>query len=168
MVVPSTKAELLEAIATTFDRLTIDLARGSTDRAREASLAGHAAGIMMIPADLVAYLIGWNDLVLKWLDRDDRGEPVDFTEAGFKWNELGLLAQKFYRDHEALDWVSLLARLTEAKTRLVNTISARSDAELYGGPWYGKWTKGRMIQFNTSSPYANARVRIRKWLKEKG
>lgn len=38
----------------------------------------------MSPADLVAYLIGWNDLVLKWLDRDDRGEPVDFTEAGFK------------------------------------------------------------------------------------
>jgi len=24
---------------------------------------------------------------------------------------------------------------------------------------------GRMIQFNTSSPYANARGRLRKWLK---
>ncbi len=51
----------------------------------------------MSPADLVAYLIEWNNLVLKWLDRDDRGEPVDFPGAGFKWNELGLLAQKFYR-----------------------------------------------------------------------
>ena len=168
MAVPSSKAELLAAIATTFDRLTADLARVPTDRVREASLAGHAAGTTMSAADLVSYLIGWNELVLKWLDRDDRGEPVDFPEAGFKWNELGLLAQKFYRDHEALDWVSLLARLSEAKTRLVDTISARSDPELYGGPWYGKWTKGRMIQFNTSSPYANARVRIRKWLKEKG
>ncbi|NPD17162.1 ClbS/DfsB family four-helix bundle protein [Xinfangfangia sp. D13-10-4-6] len=168
MAVPSSKAELMAAIATTYDRLTADLARVPTDRVREASLAGHVAGTMMSPADLVAYLIGWNDLVLKWLDRDDRGEPVDFPEAGFKWNELGLLAQKFYRDHEALDWTSLLARLNEAKIRLVDTISARSDAELYGRPWYGKWTKGRMIQFNTSSPYANARVRIRKWLKEKG
>ena len=78
------------------------------------------------------------------------------------------LCERTWGFHEALDWVSLLARLTEAKTRLVDTISARSDAELYGGPWYGKWTKGRMIQFKTSSPYANARVRIRKWLKEKG
>ena len=168
MAVPSSKAELLAAIATTFDRLTADLARVPTDRVREDSLVGHAAGTMMSPADLVAYLIGWNDLVLKWLDRDDRGERVDFPEAGFKWNELGLLAQKFYRDHEALDWTSLLARLNEVRTRLVVTISARPDAELYGGPWYGKWTKGRMIQFNTSSPYANARVRIRKWLKETG
>ncbi|KFI24545.1 hypothetical protein CG51_17830 [Haematobacter missouriensis] len=168
MAVPSSKAELLAAIATTFDRLTADLARVPTDRVREDSLVGHAAGTMMSPADLVAYLIGWNDLVLKWLDRDDRGERVDFPEAGFKWNELGLLAQKFYRDHEALDWTSLLARLNEVRTRLVDTISARPDAELYGGPWYGKWTKGRMIQFNTSSPYANARVRIRKWLKETG
>ncbi|WP_353959734.1 ClbS/DfsB family four-helix bundle protein [Corynebacterium atrinae] len=24
-------------------------------------------------------------------------------------------------------------------------------------PWYGKWTMGRMISFNTSSPYADAR-----------
>ena len=168
MAGPSSKAELLAAIATTCDRLTADLARVPTDRVREDSLVGHAAGTMMSPADLVAYLIGWNDLVLKWLDRDDRGERVDFPEAGFKWNELGLLAQKFYRDHEALDWTSLLARLNEVRTRLVDTISARPDAELYGGPWYGKWTKGRMIQFNTSSPYANARVRIRKWLKETG
>ncbi|MFE3838233.1 ClbS/DfsB family four-helix bundle protein [Pseudogemmobacter sonorensis] len=33
-------------------------------------------------------------------------------------------------------------------------------------PWYGKWTKGRMIQFNSTSPYANARGRIRKWLRD--
>ncbi|EQB9714967.1 ClbS/DfsB family four-helix bundle protein, partial [Yersinia enterocolitica] len=30
-----------------------------------------------------------------------------------------------------------------------------------------KWTMGRMIQFNTASPYANARGRLRKWLKTK-
>ncbi|MFQ1064874.1 ClbS/DfsB family four-helix bundle protein [Bordetella trematum] len=28
--------------------------------------------------------------------------------------------------------------------------------------------QGRMIQFNTSSPYANARVRLRKWKKANG
>ncbi|HGU7194519.1 TPA: ClbS/DfsB family four-helix bundle protein, partial [Yersinia enterocolitica] len=31
---------------------------------------------------------------------------------------------------------------------------------------YGKWTMGRMISFNTSSPYSNACSRLRKWAKE--
>ncbi|WP_426141396.1 ClbS/DfsB family four-helix bundle protein [Pseudomonas sp. DWP3-1-2] len=168
MTVPTSRAELLAAITRTFDRLMADLTKVPPDRAREATMNGHAAGTTMSPADLVAYLVGWNELVLKWLDRDDRDESVDFPETGFKWNQLGLLAQKFYADHDALEWHERLARLTDAKTRLVATITARSADELYGSAWYGRWTKGRMIQLNTSSPYANARARLRTWLKAQG
>ncbi|MCA7584671.1 ClbS/DfsB family four-helix bundle protein, partial [Escherichia coli] len=48
---------------------------------------------------------------------------------------------------------------------LVNLIDDRTDDILYGRPWYKKWTMGRMISFNTSSPYANANGRLRKWAK---
>lgn len=164
MAVPTSQSELLIAVTTTFEKLACDLARVPDARAREATVDGHVGGTWISPADLVAYLIGWNELVLKWLDRDDRGEGVDFPETGFKWNQLGLLARKFYADYRHLEWPELLARLSAVNALLVETISHRSDAELYGHPWYGKWTKGRMIQFNTSSPYANARARIRRWL----
>ncbi|MAY63773.1 MAG: hypothetical protein CML29_16345 [Rhizobiales bacterium] len=167
MSVPRSKSDLLDAISKTFDRLVQDLARVPVDVAREKSLEGHAAGTLMSPADLVAYLIGWNELVLKWLEHDDRGEPVDFPEDGYKWSQLGALAQKFYDHYRDLDWPELLDRLQGAKAGLVATIIERSDEELYGQPWYDKWTKGRMIQFNPSSPYANARRRIRAWLREK-
>ena len=167
MAIPTSKTELLAAIDTTFDRLLVDLSKVPPDRTRERSMDGHAAGSTISPADLVSYLIGWNELVLKWLELDDSGAPVDFPETGFKWNQLGLLARKFYRDYEALDYPHLLERLREAKGHLVETISARSDRELYGAAWHGKWSKGRMIQFNSSSPYANARGRIRKWLKSR-
>jgi len=33
--------------------------------------------------------------------------------------------------------------------------------------WYDKWTFGKMIQLNTSSPFKNAKDRIRKWKKTK-
>jgi hypothetical protein len=127
MAVPSSKAELLAAMTTTFENLMADLAKVQPNRAREATMNGHAGGTAMSPADLVAYLIGWNELVLKWLDRDDRGEPVDFPEAGFKWNQLGLLAQKFYADYSTLNWQELLARLKDAKAGLIATITTRSD-----------------------------------------
>ncbi|MFD2173403.1 ClbS/DfsB family four-helix bundle protein [Rhodobacter lacus] len=165
MAAPNSKAELLDAISTTFTKLISDLERVPPALARTASMQGHAAGTMMSPADLVSYLLGWNELVLRWLDRDDHGEAVDFPETGFKWNQLGLLAQKFYADYQHLDWHELLSRLAATHLGLVETISSRTNDELYGRPWYGKWTKGRMVQFNTSSPYANARLRIRKWLK---
>jgi hypothetical protein len=165
MAIPASKTELLDAISERFDKLIIDLSKVPKDRAREYSLEGHVKGTTMSPADLVSYLIGWNELVLKWLDQDDKGQDVDFPETGFKWNELGQLAQKFYKDYDDLGYRELLDRLKKAKENLVETIWARSDKELYGEPWHGKWTKGRMIQFNTSSPYANARSRIRRWLK---
>lgn len=165
MSVPTSQAELLSAICLNFDKLMVDLSKVPQEFARNKSLEGQVAGTHMSPADLVSYLVGWNELVLKWLDHDDRGVKVDFPETGFKWNQLGLLAQKFYEDHHLLSYPQLLDRLSNAKHCLVENISRRSNDELYGAPWYDKYTKGRMIQFNTSSPYANARGRIRKWLK---
>lgn len=139
MTVPKNKVELLTAISTTFDKLMADLERVPKNRARECTLDGHVAGTTMSPSGLLSYLIGWN--------------------------QLGPLARKFYEDYRSLSYSQLLARLTRAKSLIVENISDRQNDELYGVAWYGKWTKGRMIQLNTSSPYTNARGRIRKWLK---
>jgi hypothetical protein len=165
MTVPANKDELLRAINTNFERLIRDLRSVPLSMVGECDMEGHSKGTQMSIANLVAYLIGWNELVLKWLDRDAAGEANDFPETDFKWNELGRLAQKFYRDYENLHYPELIERLEAAKARIVSLIEARSNDDLYGRPWYERWTMGRMIQFNTSSPYVNARGRVRKWLK---
>ncbi len=165
MAIPTSKSELLDAINFTFDKLMSDLERVPMEYSKVSSMDGHVKNTHMSPANLAAYLIGWTELVLKWLERDDCGQQVDFPEIGFKWNQLGLLAQKFYTDFDMVSWPDLLTRLRKAKTALTETVAFRSNDELYGQPWHGKWTKGRMIQFNSSSPYINARKRIRKWIK---
>lgn len=165
MAVPQNKGELLAAIALEFGKFRKTLDDVHVDFVHERTMEGHAKGTLMSPFDLVAYLVGWNELVLKWLERDAAGQPIDFPETGFKWNELGKLAQKFYRDYEGMPYPELVARLNAANETIVAAIGRRDDAVLYGRPWYEKWTMGRMIQFNTSSPYANARGRLRKWLK---
>ncbi|WP_426128447.1 ClbS/DfsB family four-helix bundle protein [Pararhizobium sp. PWRC1-1] len=167
MAVPTNKDELLKAIDSNFDRLIIELRGVPLSVVDERSLEGHAMGTQMSVANLAAYLVGWNELVLKWLNRDAAGEPVDFPEAGFKWNELGRLAQKFYRDYESVPYPQLIERLAAAKGQIVSLIKDHSNEDLYSRSWYAKWTMGRMIQLNTASPYANARGRLRKWLKTK-
>ena len=165
MAIPRDRDGLLAAIRLEFGKLTKTLAEVPPAHVHERSMEGHAKGTRMSPFDLVAYLTGWNELVLKWLERDAAGKAIDFPETGFKWNELGRLAGKFYADYEAIAYPALLERLHAANGRIVAFLERTDDAALYGRPWYGKWTMGRMIQFNTSSPYANARGRLRKWLK---
>ncbi|WP_343313040.1 ClbS/DfsB family four-helix bundle protein [Brucella sp. BE17] len=165
MAVPTSKLELLAAIQKNYDTLVRDLKKVTLEQAALSTMEGHAQGTLMSVHDLVAYLVGWNELVLKWCRRSDQGLPVDFPETGFQWNELGKLAGKFYEDYAELSFEALLARFDQAKSDLVRLIESSSDEVLYGAPWYKKYTLGRMIQFNTSSPYANARARLRKWQK---
>ncbi len=117
---------------------------------------------------MVSYLVGWNHLVLKWIDLDSKGTAIDFPESGFQWNQLGALAQKFYSDYEDIPFDELLTEFEDAKNQIVTFISSQTDDRLYGVNWYEKYTLGRMIQFNTSSPYSNARTRLRKWKRANG
>ncbi|MHA6632280.1 ClbS/DfsB family four-helix bundle protein [Citrobacter farmeri] len=167
MSVPQTKAELLLAIDKNFSKLIHYLNSIPCEMTSDNSMEGHAKGTEMSVRDLVSYLLGWNSLVVKWITFDAKGQSIDFPETGYKWNQLGLLAQKFYQDYSALSYDSLIAELQTVKNEIVQLINERTDDVLYGKPWYTKWTMGRMISFNTSSPYANANGRLRKWAKNK-
>lgn len=168
MAIPKSKEELLHEIATGYSRLKEDLIDVPAKQVFLKELEGHSKGTLMSVHDLVAYLTGWGELVLKWHSRKSKGLPVDFPETGFKWNELGKLAQKFYADHEDLEYEALLKKLDKTVKQLQALVEKHSNAALYKTAWYEKYTMGRMIQLNTSSPYKNARLRLRKWKKRKG
>ena len=111
MAAPKNKEELIFEIENNYSKLKKDLETIPSKLTREKELEGHVKGTEISISDLVAYLIGWGELVLKWNRKMDNNENVDFLETGYKWNELGRLAQKFYMDHENLDYELLLDRL---------------------------------------------------------
>ena len=168
MAIPTNKAELADAVRLNYLKLRSDLDGVPEALSREPTLEGHAKGARMSVHDLVAYLVGWCELVLKWRAGKTAGEPVDFPETGYKWNELGRLAQKFYADHADLSYPALLDRFAAAKDRILDMIDLMENDDLYGKPWYEAYAFGRMIQLNTSSPFDNARKRLRRWKKGKG
>ncbi|EQB93907.1 ClbS/DfsB family four-helix bundle protein [Elizabethkingia anophelis] len=167
MPVPANKEELLKAIETNYSKLKKELETISVEETAVKELDGHAKGTLMSIDNLLAYLIGWGELVLKWNKNRSENKPVDFPETGYKWNELGKLAQKFYADYQNDDFNTLIQKLDDTVKKITSLIQSKNNDELYGVGWYEKWTLGRMIQFNTASPYNNARGRIRKWKKEK-
>lgn len=163
MAVPKNKEELIIAIQDAYNKLQKDLMTIPSEIAFQKELEGHAKGTFMSIANLTSYLIGWGELVLKWHDKKEKGENVDFPEKGYKWNELGRLAQKFYNDYENIPYPKLLLKLDNVVNKILKIIESTSNFDLYEIPWYDKWPKGKMIQLNTSSPYKNARTRVRKW-----
>ena len=168
MAIPKNKAELIADINFTYQKLQTELSNIPQTLTKSKDLEGHAKGTKMSVCNLVAYLIGWGNLVLKWHKIKNQGKEPDFPETGYKWNELGNLAQKFYADYQDEDFQSLLKKYDKVVKDILNLIEKKDNRTLYESLWYEKYTMGRMIQFNTSSPYKNAYTRIRKWKKEKG
>jgi hypothetical protein len=167
MAIPKDKDELLKAITDNYKKLTSELVNIPIDQAEKKELDGHSKNTLMSLNNLIAYLVGWGQLVLKWNEKRNKGLNINFPETGFKWNELGLLAQKFYTDYEKDDFKTLLKKLEKTTNEILKLIESKTNGELYEIAWYDKWTLGRMIQLNTSSPFKNAKDRIRKWKKMK-
>ena len=86
-----------------------------------------------------------NELVLKWLDPGSGRQVGGFPRNRLQMDELGRLAQKFYRDYEGIPYLDLIERMGVAKARIVSLVEARSNDNLYSRSWYEKWTMGRMI-----------------------
>lgn len=168
MAIPNSKIELQNDIKLTYTKLKIVINKVPVELCEPQLLVGHSKGTMMSVRDLLCYLIGWGELVLKWINNKDNGIKVDFPETDFKWNELGKLAQKFYRDYGEYTFEELKLKLDDVVILIESVISQKSNLELYEILWYEKYTLGRMIQLNTISPYKNAKLRISKFLSTNG
>ena len=163
MPIPKSKEELIKEINESFEKLQKELKMIPIELSEKREIEGHSKNSLISLNNLLAYLIGWGQLVLKWHNLKSKVLDFEFPEKGFKWNELGLLAQKFYADFENDNYHSLKLKLEDTVKEILNLIESKSNHELYEIPWYKSYTLGRMIQLNTSSPYKNARLKIRKW-----
>ncbi len=166
--VPKNKEELEQAIQLTFDKILVDYSSIPESLTRTVGVEGNIKGTEISVSDTLAYLIGWGKLVLKWNKRKSANQPVDFPEAGYKWNELGKLAQSFHFEYRDWNYNDLISEFKITISDVLSLIDSLNEYELYDVAWYEKYTLGKMIQFNTSSPLKNMRVKVRKFKKNNG
>lgn len=165
MAVPINKKELQKAIISNYTKLKKELLTIPFEKTSINELEGHSKGTLMNINNLISYLVGWGELVIKWNEKKDNNEAVDFPETGYKWNELGKLAQKFYSDYRNWSFQDLLNEHEKVNNDILSLINSLNNDRLYQINWYNQYTLGRMIQFNTSSPNQNVRKKIRKFEK---
>ena len=166
--IPQSKDELINAINLASKKLSDDYSSIPDELSRTFGIEGNVKGTVISVCDTLAYLVGWGKLVLKWYSLQSRGQHVDFPETGYKWNQLGLLAQSFQREYQDWDFASLQSEFTTTTQEILLLVAGLDNHALYGVLWYDKWTLGRMIQLNTSSPMKNVRAKVRRFKKAHG
>ena len=77
MAVAEDKDDLRAAIKCSFDGLMSELRAVPRSYVKRELLDGHAKNCIVSVNNLVAYLIGWNMLVLKWLAYTKAGRAID-------------------------------------------------------------------------------------------
>ena len=163
--VPKNKEELQKSISVAFKKILADYSTIPPKISREIGVIGNVKGTEISVSDTISYLIGWGKLVLKWYDLKSKNQPVDFPETGYKWNELGQLAQHFHSEYHDWSYDKLIKEFTATTDRILILVESLDNQKLYDETWFEKYTLGKMIQFNTSSPMVNMRSKVRKFKK---
>jgi hypothetical protein len=163
--VPQNKQELQKSISVALQKILADYTTIPPHISREIAIIGNVKGTNISVSDTLSYLIGWGKLVLKWYDLTSKKQPVDFPETGYKWNELGKLAQHFYSQYHDWSYDNLIQEFKAITNRILVLVESLDNQKLYGETWFEKYTLGKMIQLNTSSPMMNMRGKVRKFKK---
>ncbi|GHD81049.1 hypothetical protein CLV85_0450 [Salinibacterium amurskyense] len=118
--------------------------------------------------DIVGHRTNWIHLFLGWYEDGRAGKEVFFPAKGYKWNDLKQYNATIRAQQSDLGWSDARSALQTAHDDLVDFITGKSDADLYGGPMEGAnndWTPGRWAEaagpshFRSAAKYIRARLR---------
>jgi hypothetical protein len=126
------------------------------------------------PFEMLAYQIGWLELVMSWEKNEMAGKEVIMPAPGIKWNKLGDLYQSFYEKYKELSLSRLLKKFEKTNLAFIEFIAQLDEDVIFGEnkrEWASsttsKWPVWKWIHINSVAPFTNFRVKIRKWKKEK-
>jgi hypothetical protein len=165
MPLPNTKIELLNNLDQAYEKLDAEFDAVESEYERDCGIEGNVSC-----CDIVAYQIGWGSLLVGWEKLELAGKTPEMPAPGFKWNQLGELANSFYEEQSKKSLQQLRNEFSELHQVLVNWINSLSELELFQPQkrrWTGeKWAIAKWIQVNTVAPYRSARTKVRRWKKE--
>lgn len=123
------------------------------------------------PAEIIAYQLGWLDLVMGWDKEEQEGRKPAMPSADYKWNQLGPLYQAFYAEHTGHSLAKLRERFQQAEQQWLAWIDTFTEEQLFVQgyrEWTGdkpNWPLARWIHINSAAPFKNFRATLRKWKK---
>lgn len=132
-------------------------------------------GVDRTPAQMIAYQLGWLDLVKSWDDDEVAGKIPTLPAEGYKWNQLGTLYQHFYKiyqDYSLKELITLFNQKIAIWNKWIESLDDDTlfikDKRNWTKPYPEAWTVARFIHINSVAPFKSFRTKIRKWKRLNG
>ncbi|MDT8718059.1 ClbS/DfsB family four-helix bundle protein [Clostridium sp. 19966] len=129
-------------------------------------------GVDRTPTQMIAYQLGWMNLILDWEKQERQGHVVITPTPAYKWNNLSGLYESFYKQYKEYTLKELSTMFIKAEQQVIEMINSYTDAELFqqgGRKWSSStpsnWAICKWIHINTVAPFKSFRTKIRKWKK---
>ncbi|AEV69926.1 ClbS/DfsB family four-helix bundle protein [Acetivibrio clariflavus] len=129
-------------------------------------------GVDRTPAQMIAYQLGWIDLVMGWDRAEAEGKTVVTPCEGYKWNNLGALYQSFYDKFSSYSLTELQDLFKDKVRSFVCWLDGFTEEELFiagSRKWASStpsnWPVWKWVHINTVAPFKSFRSKIRKWKK---
>lgn len=138
---------------------------------KESEKDKYVEGVDRTPSQILAYQLGWMELVKKWDDIELSGKTPKMPTEDFKWNNLGGLYKTFYKKYEEFTIEDMIKLFNTYIDNYIEWIEELSEDELFiqgNRKWTGdkdNWPIARWIHINTIAPFKTFRTKIRKWKK---
>lgn len=119
--------------------------------------------------DILAHLVEWQKMNLRWYEAGLRGEKPEIPAPGFTLRELPLLNRSIYEMYRKHSLRSVREEYERFHAEVIGLIKSLSDEDLttlHRYSWTGpSWTLSDYLRASTAAHYLWARTRIRRWIK---
>lgn len=161
---PTTKAELVAAAITEFDRLWLAVESVPVgDRERAGACEAWSV------KDLLCHLHAWHEMTLGWEQVGSTGGTPSIPAKGYTFADTPALNEAIYQRTRNDAWDDVVERLMASHGAMLAVIETYSDEDLFTKGRFA-WTRstsvGAYLTSATSSHYAWASKLIRAWAKK--
>lgn len=119
--------------------------------------------------DVLIHLYEWQQLLLNWVEANQKGENKPFLKEGYNWRNYGAMNMDFWQQHQKTTYEEALEKLKESHVQVMALVQLFSDEELFSKgifDWVGGSTLGSYFVSSTSSHYEWALKKLRLYQKK--
>ena len=129
-------------------------------------------GVDRTPSQMLAYQLGWMDLIQTWEANEQKGIAQVMPKEGYKWNTMGSLYEEFYKEYSKYALNELIDMFHKSVDDIIKLVDSYTEVELFeqskrkwSSSTPSNWPIYKWITINTVSPFKTFRSKIRKWNK---
>lgn len=163
MARPTTKADLITAATSNYEKMNtlisslteLELSTDFDFSNHEKKKEAHWERDKNL-RDVLIHLYEWHQLLLNWVECNQKGESRTFIPKPYTWKTYGILNREFWKKHQTTSLEEATNLLEKSHAKVLKLAETFSNEELFSKgvyPWVGGSTLGSYFVSVTSSHY---------------